>query len=329
MNRLYRIVQRLKRRFGPPRHDIRSLEINLTAHCNLNCYGCGRGSPALPEEFISPATLRRDLDAIRGAVHTAEFKLAGGEPLLHPDLLELIDVVRASGVADKITLITNGLLLHQFGAELWERIDEIWVSAYPDVKRVFKQADVLARGREFGVVVEYNRMNTFTRRLLNKANADTEMVQDIFDHCYQRSGCHSLYQGKLYQCASGPFIPKWLEQVDAAAADSGAELFTADGVVACAENGQVPGDLYARLSRYYARSKPLDACRYCLGGIGKSFPNEQLTRSGVREWTREEHADPLTLIDAERLQEIRGHSVAANYDDYGQRIDLSEPPTER
>lgn len=319
MSLFSRVSRRVSRLWRKPPHPIRSLEINVTAHCNLKCYGCGRGSPALDEEYLSAEDLRRDLAALRGVIEVGEFKLAGGEPLLHPELLTIIDIVRASGITRKITLITNGLLLHQYDAELWRRIDEIWVSAYPGVKRVFKHEDVLEQARRWQVVVEYNQMNTFTYRLLNQPNTDAEMVQDIFDHCYQRSGCHSLYNGRLYQCASGPFIPKWLEQVSREQALEAGEVFAGDGVAIHAGN-----DLYGQLADYYRRTQPLAACRHCLGGVGASFPNRQLTQAGVREWAGEQHADPHDYIDAVRLEQIRGQSADVNYDDYGRRIDLNE-----
>ena len=90
-----------------------SLEINLASHCNLKCYGCGRGSPAFGEEFLSPEALQTDLEALSKVLSVKEFKLAGGEPLLNPDLFSIIDVVRSSRITEHITLITNAVHLHE------------------------------------------------------------------------------------------------------------------------------------------------------------------------------------------------------------------------
>lgn len=305
-------LRKLKRALVPPKRAIRSLEINLTAHCNLKCYGCGRGSPALAEEFLSVEELRADLRALAKVLRVHEFKLAGGEPLLHPRLLEIIDTVRASGIANKITLITNGVRLHEADDALWQKIDEIWVSAYPGVRRRLSQQDILELGRKHGVVIEYNFMQSFTRRLLNTRNADPALVDDIFSTCYQRGGCHSIYRGRYYQCASGAFIPKWLDRIGADGGD-----FSADGI---AIHG---GGLRARVDRYLAREDALNACNWCLGSIGSEFDNRQVNNRGVEEWTAETHDDLEPLIDRDKLVAMRARDTAEIYDDYGQRIDLS------
>lgn len=308
------VLGKIKRTLVGDKQRIRSLEINLTAHCNLKCYGCGRGSPALAEEFLSLAELADDLKVLTKAIHAREFKLAGGEPLLHPELLTVIDMLRSSGVTDRITLITNGVLLHEADESLWEKIDEIWVSAYPGVRRRFTHDDILRMGKKHHVKIEYNYMNAFTQRLLNTANDDDELVQEIYTNCYQRSGCHSIYGGKIFQCATGPFIPKWLEEVGAPAED-----FSNDGI-----SLHGPGNLRKQIKEYLARDEPLAACRYCMGGIGKPFENHQLNKAGVKEWLTEEHTDVHALIDMQKLADVRGLSNAETYDKYGERIEL--PP---
>ena len=78
----------------------RSVEVNLTAHCNLACYGCDHASPVHPEEYLSVEEFAKDLAALAPVYHVFEFLLTGGEPLLHPDLTDnevdrVIDAVLA------------------------------------------------------------------------------------------------------------------------------------------------------------------------------------------------------------------------------------------
>jgi organic radical activating enzyme len=268
----------------------RSLEINVTAHCNLKCYGCGRGSPALSEEYLSAADLAGDLEVLTKVLHVREFKLAGGEPLQHPELREMIDGVRQSGIADKITLITNGVLL-QARDELWKKIDKIWVSVYPGVKRKLSEAEILSLGRKHGVEVRYRATDTFMRRMLNAENRDAALVRAIYADCYERASCHSIYKGRYYKCASGPFVPKWLERIGSDTPD-----FSTDGVPL-----HTTPDLRQALEEYLRSEEPLAACRYCLGGAGKSFPNRQMNDEGLRDWLTEDHSDVHALIDPARL----------------------------
>ena len=53
----------------------------------------------------------RDLAVARDVLRPRYFKLVGGEPLLHPRLPELLDVARASGIAEVYSVTTNGVLL--------------------------------------------------------------------------------------------------------------------------------------------------------------------------------------------------------------------------
>lgn len=171
----------------------RSLEINVTAHCNLRRYGCGRGSPALAEEYLSVPALAADLSVLSKVLHVGEFKLAGGEPLQHPALLEIIDIVRDSGIADRITLITNGVLLHQAPVDLWKKIDRIWVSVYPGVKRGLSRDEIMSMGRKHGANIRYRITDTFMRRTLNTENRDKDLVREIYSDYYQRFSCHSIH----------------------------------------------------------------------------------------------------------------------------------------
>jgi organic radical activating enzyme len=271
----------------------RSLELNVTTHCNLKCYGCGRGSPAFGQEFVSREELALDLGKLAPILRVQEFKLAGGEPLQHPEILEILDVVRSSGVADSITLITNGVLLEAAGADIWSRIDHIWVSVYPGVERGLSEDQIMDLGRRHGVSVRYKVTDSFDRRMLNAENLDKPLVQEIYSSCYQTRGCHSLYTGRYFKCASGPLIPKWLETVGCTTG------FTfADDGVSVRGNPALERDLEA----YLSSERPLDACHYCLGGMGKSSPHHQLNLDGVRDWLSEDHTDTAALIDLDRLE---------------------------
>ena len=87
------------------------LRLSLTARCNLACPYC------LPDGVEPPGllTLAQRLRVIEAAVALGarSLRLTGGEPLLHPQLEELIRAVqplRARGLAE-IALTSNGVLL--------------------------------------------------------------------------------------------------------------------------------------------------------------------------------------------------------------------------
>ena len=76
--------------------------------CNLACTYCNeydKHSPPVPL-----ATMRERLDHL-ARLGTANIEISGGEPLLHPDLDELIRHIRGTGAL--AGLITNGYLLNE------------------------------------------------------------------------------------------------------------------------------------------------------------------------------------------------------------------------
>ena len=77
-----------------------------TRRCNLSCTYCNEFddfSPPVPIE-----TMKRRLDLLAG-LKTAAVSLSGGEPLLHPQLDEIIAHIRSHGMM--AGMITNGYLL--------------------------------------------------------------------------------------------------------------------------------------------------------------------------------------------------------------------------
>src|SRR5262249_58572664 len=86
-------------------------EFHIAEHCNLRCRSCAHLSPALPKHFVDPDALASDLTALARSYQVTVLRLLGGEPLLHPNLLDIMMAVRESHIAEKIEITTNGVLL--------------------------------------------------------------------------------------------------------------------------------------------------------------------------------------------------------------------------
>ena len=89
-----------------------NLEIHLSEHCNLNCAGCSHYSPLAEPSFCDAGRLREwmsKLSPFAGAFRT--IRLLGGEPLLNPDVAQILTMTRECFPKSEIELLTNGLLL--------------------------------------------------------------------------------------------------------------------------------------------------------------------------------------------------------------------------
>lgn len=78
-----------------------------TAMCNLACQGCYRENVKNSHKPLD--VVCRELDALRRLRISDCMNIAGGDPLTHPDIVEIVKEVKARGW--KPILVTNGLLL--------------------------------------------------------------------------------------------------------------------------------------------------------------------------------------------------------------------------
>ena len=90
--------------------DLRKLYVEPTTRCNLRCKTCIRNVWQDPEAHMETALFAKLMDQVGGFSHLKQLVLGGlGEPLVHPDILEMIRLARRQDLA--VTLSTNGLRL--------------------------------------------------------------------------------------------------------------------------------------------------------------------------------------------------------------------------
>ena len=98
----------------------RDLRVSLTDRCNLRCTYC------MPEDFgawtpnAHLLTRAEIVRVIRVAVEcgVSAVRLTGGEPLLHPEVVDIVRDIACLPNAPKIALTTNGLLLERLAGPL-------------------------------------------------------------------------------------------------------------------------------------------------------------------------------------------------------------------
>jgi radical SAM protein with 4Fe4S-binding SPASM domain len=80
-----------------------------TSACNLRCEQCHASSGRAGPNELDTAEGKRLLDSIAGIDEFRMLALGGGEPLMRPDILELITYARHLGI--ELSIATNGTLL--------------------------------------------------------------------------------------------------------------------------------------------------------------------------------------------------------------------------
>ena len=96
------------------------LRISLTDRCNLRCVYC------MPREGLQwqPRTDQLSVDEIVRVVETAaqggvkRIRLTGGEPLVHPRIIEIVRRIASIQNIEEVSLTTNAMLLEQLAQPL-------------------------------------------------------------------------------------------------------------------------------------------------------------------------------------------------------------------
>ncbi|MHB1134193.1 MAG: radical SAM protein [Chloroflexota bacterium] len=97
----------LLRPMDPP---LTKVYVEPTSLCNLNCRTCMRHSWQEPGGTMEMATYRRLVEGLRAVPTLRKMSFWGfGEPLLHPNIVEMVALAKNLGAQTEI--ITNGLLL--------------------------------------------------------------------------------------------------------------------------------------------------------------------------------------------------------------------------
>ena len=113
------------------------VEIQLCDRCNLDCAYCSHLSPVSKPVKISLETLEAECHRLAN-VGVDEVNLMGGEPLLHPQVIDAIKLTRSILPNIKLIVSTNGLLLPRMSEDFWQACRNnrvvIRITPYPKAK---------------------------------------------------------------------------------------------------------------------------------------------------------------------------------------------------
>jgi hypothetical protein len=208
--RLFLLKANAKRRLT--KRSLLRFDIHLTDHCNLQCKSCLHFSPLAPPVFQDTAILERDLRRLAELTggRVADICVLGGEPLLHPDITGCLAAARKYFPADRIYIVTNGLLLLKQNDEFWQSCAEntigIEVSLYPihlDLEKIKETAE------RYGIKTGFRGNLSTQRRTWLRQTLDLEGKQNIEKShklCELANFCIQLIDGKLYQCETAAFV---------------------------------------------------------------------------------------------------------------------------
>ncbi|MDR1326037.1 MAG: radical SAM protein [Treponema sp.] len=191
------------------KHILRtSMKIDIPAveHCNLSCKCCTAFGPLAQKSFIDVESYKRDMEKLALLTNSQleSVCFTGGEPLLHPRLLEMFDIARSCFPNTELSFMTNGVLLLKMEKEFWDNCGKnnicIGLSRYPiklDIDKIKEIAE------EYKIRFDYVGGASTPIKAMWKYPLDIEGKQPLsrsFNICNQVNSCIRMKDGKIYPC---------------------------------------------------------------------------------------------------------------------------------
>lgn len=253
-------------------------QIHIVEHCNLNCRGCYHFSPLAKEEYLSLEEYTRDIRRLAELFDgkMERIMLLGGEPLLHPQIAEFIQVTRDYFSEGTIKILSNGILIPKMPETFWDICEstgaELWLTKYPINIDYMKIEKIAEKHKKTIRYFSQEPVRTLGHQPLD-ISGKRDYVKNFYG-CYRANQCILLEHGKMYTCliaAESRHFSKYF--------DTELEICEKDYVdiyeVCSAE------ELQARLTH------PTPFCRYCNRDDVAIFGRIpwQVSKCRIEEWT--------------------------------------------
>jgi len=116
---------------------VSNLRISLTQQCNFDCFFCHKEGQTAPGRELTPS----QIEVIAQAAYElgmTKIKITGGEPLLRPDIIDIVS--RIANHTSELSLTTNGYLLNKLALPLKTAgLHRVNVSLHSIHPQTFKQ----------------------------------------------------------------------------------------------------------------------------------------------------------------------------------------------
>jgi len=252
------------------------LETMVTQACNLSCVGCTNYSDVPHKGYVSWADLKTQLTQWLTVIDIPDFGIMGGEPLLNPEIQDILLGVRELMPDSQIRFTTNGKLLyrHERLLDLIHSMGNVVfkISVHqPDAKlertigkirRKFSWTPVTEYGIDRWVTgdnirLQINRPTEFIKTYRNTYHnmlPYDSVPADSFDLCIQKT-CPLLHAGRIYKCSTQALLPEILHKAGDPNLDQWSPYISA---------GLSPDSDAQEILQFVNNfGKPQSACRMC------------------------------------------------------------------
>jgi len=184
-----------------------TVTFTITDHCNLACYSCSTASPIAKKRFYDLNQYCKELTQLVKLFgnELGILYISGGEPLLHPHLLEFINFAREVTFSQtEVRLITNGLLLSKMSDDYYRGFADAGVTVcwtkypvnYPNLDSVYD------RLKRFGVKYAFSDDTMDAPKQSAWMGIAEQPTQKPWDYlfCQMHNTCLVCKDSKIYHC---------------------------------------------------------------------------------------------------------------------------------
>ncbi|MBI4855609.1 MAG: radical SAM protein [Acetobacterium woodii] len=183
-------------------------EVMITSKCNLKCQNCGLYIPCYEnQEHRTIESINRDLDSYFKVIdYVSEFRLLGGEPLIYPEIVDLITIIgeKYRAKIGEFVIVTNGIAAAKCDLiTVMKKFNVVFhISDYSNTLPQIRKSigKLIIRSEEAGITYKRNSSNKwldlgspFNSRKLSK-----KQLIEKFNRC--KMPCRSLYNQKMFYC---------------------------------------------------------------------------------------------------------------------------------
>jgi MoaA/NifB/PqqE/SkfB family radical SAM enzyme len=232
------------------------IQIHASCRCNLNCRGCNAFAPIIEEDFRDIEIIKKDLGRLSEitAGIIGQITISGGEPLLNPQLPEILDCARKFFPLRNLKIITNAILLERASDVFWLSCQNnkvaISITRYPIKINIENIKRIAAK---YNVNLVYQDDTDIREKTMAKAPLDASGSQNIkksFRYCYMSNYNFTLENGRLYTCptiAHIEYLNKFFNQRFIVSERDYIDIYKTENMTEV---------------MYFMR-KPMEFCRYC------------------------------------------------------------------
>lgn len=194
-----------------------TLFIFITNNCNLKCLGCMQSCDRITNPYyITIQELEKYLKILQTKTYTVNnipvktIHLTGGDPLTHPNFIELCELTHRYLPNMCIDISTNGLYLNKFSDLQLESLNKncnnhihFQLSMYPTEQLLAMYKKIINRLSKLNISFNFGGSSHFFFSKQNPTNFNCNKGNGYNPECYNMllNQTHTiLYKGKIYSC---------------------------------------------------------------------------------------------------------------------------------